>query len=111
MQYILGANERDDILPEKYECDMIEGDLKSVILSAGWALLDSYFSISRSAMTSTELKRTEDLFTVAQYTLLKMQCFKQVNHYVNVFFVLQQCFFTCFLLFVLINDNVYFNKF
>jgi hypothetical protein len=99
LQYIVGCNERDDILPERYECEMIEGDLKSVILGAGWAMLDSYFSMSRSAMTSMELKRTEDLFTVAQYSLLKMQCFKQVNIY--VYRIVFQCASTLILMSVL----------
>lgn len=73
---IVGITESDYILPSDYYEENFDVDLKTAILSAGWLLLDAFFSLSRMSMTSTELVDVSNRLTLANYANLRMLCYK-----------------------------------
>jgi hypothetical protein len=64
------------ILPEAYSEEGL-GYLCETILTSGKLLLDTYFSISRKAISLPEIKQMEKYAEVGRFALQRLFCFKQ----------------------------------
>ena len=70
--------DRVDLLPDDYYEEEFDIDLKSVVISAGWMMLDSYITLSRVTMTASEVMEASSLLQTAQYAMLRLTAYKVV---------------------------------